>query len=71
MNLISTASPNWRADCFTAAENGDHFYVLNLNPEDVDFLAGLAMKFPRPKLWSGNSFFYNPPMDATSVGQLN
>ena len=68
MNLISTASTYWQADCYNAAEKGVPFYVPNVSPDNVDFLAGLGMRFPHPKLWSGNTFFFNPPMDPKFVG---
>lgn len=69
MKLISTASPHWQADCYNAAEIGEAFYVPNLNPDSLDFLCALALRFPRHRVWGENTFYFNPPLGVALESQ--
>jgi len=68
VRLISTASNAWQADCSLAAEKGEPFYVLNLKPDEIDFLCALIFKFPLHRVWGVDSFFFNPPPGAALEG---
>jgi hypothetical protein len=64
MRLISTAEPYWEAHCWTAAEEGEPFYLTNLKPHDLNFLEWLKDKYPRPTTVitpERESFYFNPP----------
>ena len=59
MNQILTTSRHWKVDAYDAAEKGESFSLHHLQPDDVDFLVALLMKFPFPRVWRGDSFYFN------------